>query len=120
MQNVLITLIICATALAGLVVVVLAFKPGFWSPRLEVLGWSTAGAGAVATLSPIDLIPDFLIGIGQLDDAVYVCAALLFAALAYAMRRRRLHTPPPGSQLSSPFSRDVPSHLERHKHGRGF
>jgi hypothetical protein len=120
MQSVLITLIICATALAGLVVVVLAFKPDFWSQRLEVLGWSTAGAGVVATLSPIDLIPDFLLGIGQLDDAAYLCAVLLCAALAYAMRRRRLRTLAPDSQLSLPFRGGGTSNPEMNKPVRRF
>jgi uncharacterized membrane protein YkvA (DUF1232 family) len=89
MCNVLMTLILCATALACLVVAVFAFKPDLRAQLMEMLGWSTAGLGVAATLSPIDLIPDILPGIGQLDDAVYVVAALLSAALAYALRRHR-------------------------------
>jgi hypothetical protein len=95
MQSVLITLIICGTALIALVVAVLAFKPDFRSQLLEIFGWSTASLGVAATLSPVDLIPDFLLGVGQLDDAVYLCAALAGGVLAYAMRRQR-HRPPPG------------------------
>ena len=114
MFNVLITLIICATVLACLAVAVLAFKPDLRSQLLETLGWSTATLGVAATLSPIDLIPDVLLGVGQLDDAVYVGAALLSAALAYALRRQRLRmAASPGPPLPLPFSGGVPSDPER-------
>ena len=76
MKAVLITFMICATALIALVIAAIAFKSDLRAQLLEILGWSTAGAGLAATLSPIDLIPDFLLGVGQLDDAVYLCAAL--------------------------------------------
>jgi hypothetical protein len=113
MFNVLITLIICATVLACLAVAVLAFKPDLRSQLLETLGWSTATLGVAATLSPIDLIPDVLLGIGQLDDAVYVGAALLSAALAYALRRQRRRAPSPGPPLSFPVSGGLSSNPER-------
>jgi uncharacterized membrane protein YkvA (DUF1232 family) len=95
MKAILITFMICGTALTALVVAAIAFKADFRAQLLEILGWSTVGLGVTATLSPLDLIPDFLLGVGQLDDAVYLCAALAGGVLAYAMRRQR-QRPPPG------------------------
>jgi hypothetical protein len=102
MKAIVITFMICGAGLIALVIAAIAFKSDLRAQLMEMLGWSTAGLGVAATLSPIDLIPDFLLGVGQLDDAVYLCAALAGGVLACAMRRQR-HRPPPGPQPGLPL-----------------
>lgn len=45
-------------------------------PRVSVRRKSFAVAALIYVVSPIDLIPDFVVGLGQLDDLVVVAIAL--------------------------------------------
>ena len=45
-------------------------------PRVSVKRKTFAAAAMVYVISPIDLIPDFIAGIGQLDDLIVVAIAL--------------------------------------------
>lgn len=45
-------------------------------PRVPVRRKSFAAAALIYVISPIDLIPDFVAGLGQLDDLVIVAVAL--------------------------------------------
>ncbi len=45
-------------------------------PRVPVRRKTFAAAALVYVVSPIDLIPDFVAGLGQLDDLVIVAVAL--------------------------------------------
>lgn len=45
-------------------------------PRVPVRRKTFAGAALIYVISPIDLIPDFVAGLGQLDDLVIVAVAL--------------------------------------------
>ena len=45
-------------------------------PRVSVRRKSFAAAALIYVVSPIDLIPDFVAGFGQLDDLVIVAVAL--------------------------------------------
>lgn len=45
-------------------------------PRVSVRRKALLGAVVVYVVSPVDLIPDFLLGIGHLDDVVLISLAL--------------------------------------------
>jgi uncharacterized membrane protein YkvA (DUF1232 family) len=45
-------------------------------PRVSVKRKTFAVAAMIYVVSPIDLIPDFIVGIGQLDDLIVVAIAL--------------------------------------------
>ena len=45
-------------------------------PRVSVKRKAFAAAAMIYVISPIDLIPDFIAGIGQLDDLIVVAIAL--------------------------------------------
>jgi uncharacterized membrane protein YkvA (DUF1232 family) len=45
-------------------------------PRVSVKRKTFAIAAMIYVVSPIDLIPDFIVGIGQLDDLIVVAIAL--------------------------------------------
>ncbi len=45
-------------------------------PRVSVRRKTFAAAALIYVVSPIDLIPDFIVGFGQLDDLVVVAIAL--------------------------------------------
>jgi uncharacterized membrane protein YkvA (DUF1232 family) len=45
-------------------------------PRVSVRRKAFAAAAMVYVVSPIDLIPDFIAGVGQLDDLIVVAIAL--------------------------------------------
>lgn len=68
---------------------------------LELMGWGTAGASAVAVVSPLDLIPDFIPVLGWTDDvgALLVGAASIIMALLMRRQRHRLEAAEERRQL---------------------
>jgi hypothetical protein len=57
---------------------------------LEILGWGTTAATAVYAASPIDLIPDFIPGLGLLDDVGATPVGLLALVTALYQRHQRV------------------------------
>lgn len=51
-------------------------------PRVSWTAKAVAGGAAVYVVSPIDLIPDFIPGIGQLDDLFLLMRAMRYLASA--------------------------------------
>jgi len=45
-------------------------------PRVSVRRKTFAAAALIYVVSPIDIVPDFIVGFGQLDDVVVVAIAL--------------------------------------------
>ena len=83
-------LAVCGAIFAALFLVLLAMpKSELRSFLLEIMGWTGAGLAAAATVSPIDVIPDFIPVLGQMDDLLYVIAGVVCAAVAYSQRRGR-------------------------------
>jgi uncharacterized membrane protein YkvA (DUF1232 family) len=67
---------------------------------LEIGGWAAAALAAVYIVSPIDLIPDFIPVLGQIDDLgalVGGIAAVLTAISARRDRRQLEDRPTEGS-----------------------
>lgn len=58
-------------------------------PRVPLRAKATAGALAAYMLSPIDVVPDFLPGVGQMDDVALVVWGLrrLFRSAGYDVLR---------------------------------
>lgn len=56
---------------------------------LEFLGWGTTAVSAVSVVSPIDLIPDFIPVLGQLDDIGMIILGICSAILAHRMGKQR-------------------------------
>lgn len=57
---------------------------------LEIFGWGTTAASTASVVSPIDLMPDFIPVLGQLDDVGMIVLALCSAFFAYRMRKQRM------------------------------
>jgi len=56
---------------------------------LEIMGWFGVAGSAVSVVSPIDMVPDFIPVLGQLDDVGMIIAGIASAIMAYSMRRER-------------------------------
>lgn len=83
--------VICGTVLVALFLVLLAMpKSKLRSVVLEIGGWTGAVTSAVAVVSPVDLVPDFIPLAGQIDDLGYIVAAIVLGLIAYGQRRERL------------------------------
>jgi uncharacterized membrane protein YkvA (DUF1232 family) len=84
------TIIIVFGILVALFLILLAIpQTCFRATMLEIFGWTGVGAGALLTVSPVDIIPDFVPVLGWGDDVVYLLAAILCGALAYTQRQHR-------------------------------
>ncbi|SCY16822.1 Protein of unknown function [Lachnospiraceae bacterium XPB1003] len=68
-----------------------------------------AGAVLLYLISPVDLIPDFIVGLGQLDDAIMTTAGTIFEVYSiYKLitQNRVPKTAKPGAQKYE-YSEDI-------------
>ena len=70
---------------AGIRVVNMAFR--LWRLGLSARGAIAALIAAVYTLSPVDAIPDVIVGIGWVDDLIVLGMAGLYIWRLFAQRR---------------------------------
>jgi uncharacterized membrane protein YkvA (DUF1232 family) len=83
----------CATLLALAFMILLALpKSRFRAVVLEIVSWLSLALCAVYTVSPIDLMPDFIPVIGWIDDlgAIGVGLSSLVTAIRARGERRAL------------------------------
>lgn len=89
-----------ARALAGFVPdCVVLFKRLLSDPRVPRRRKVVLGLIVVYLASPIDLIPDFLPGIGQLDDAIIVALGLRYLLRGGSEKLLSEHWPGPENSL---------------------
>lgn len=83
-------LAVCATLFFVVFLVLLALpKSQLRSLVLEFFGWITAGGSAVLVVSPVDIIPDPIPFLGQMDDVAYIVVGIISGLLAYFQRKSR-------------------------------
>lgn len=66
----------CGLLYAGVRLVLLAFR--LWRLGLAARGALAALIGAIYTLSPVDAVPDVIVGIGWIDDLIVLGMAALY------------------------------------------
>ena len=77
-------------ALIALFLILMALpKSKLRSLILEVMGWGTTAASVASVVSPIDMLPDFIPVLGQLDDVGMIVFGLCSAIFAWRMRKER-------------------------------
>lgn len=76
-------------ALIGLALILLAFRPTLKSTLRELASWFGVLGSTGLILSPVDLMPDPIPFLGQLDDAFYSLVLILCALLIRRERRLR-------------------------------
>ena len=68
----------CATVFAVVFVILIAMPQSkLRSICVELMKYVFAGLCCLLIMSPIDIVPDFLVGPGQIDDLGYIVAAIL-------------------------------------------
>jgi uncharacterized membrane protein YkvA (DUF1232 family) len=77
------------------------FKRLLSDPRVPRGRKLALGALVLYLASPIDLVPDFLPGIGQLDDAILVALVLRYVLRSDGPAVLREHWPGPASSLAA-------------------
>jgi hypothetical protein len=83
-------MVICGTVVFCTFLVLLALpKSRLRCFLLEIGSWATTAFAGVYIVSPIDLIPDFIPVLGQLDDAVALVGGIAAALTALSARRDR-------------------------------
>jgi len=81
---------ICITVLFAIFLVLLALpKSQLRSIILEIFGWSVSAGSAALVVSPVDIIPDILVGAGWIDDIGYIVMIIISALFAYSQRKQR-------------------------------
>ena len=82
--------VICGALVFALFIILLAMpKSRLRSIVLEMAGWFVTGASATLVISPVDLVPDFIPVLGQMDDLGYIVIGVTSAVLTYLARRQR-------------------------------
>lgn len=95
-----------AVVVAGVVIVVLFVllslpKSKLRSYLLEVMGWGSTAVAATSIVSPVDLIPDFIPVLGQVDDISAAVVGLASLIMAIYQRRQRTRWASEGSVVVS-------------------
>lgn len=75
----------------------LAFR--LWKLRLAAKSALALIAGAAYTISPVDMLPDMLFGIGWLDDLVVIALAIVYVRSLWT-RVRGARRPVPASHAT--------------------
>ena len=81
--------------------IALMLHPKTRSRLLEWVGWSGLAANSLLVVSPLDVIPDIMVGLGQIDDMFYIAAAFGCYWLANRQRQKRLETSQPSTPPAS-------------------
>jgi uncharacterized membrane protein YkvA (DUF1232 family) len=82
-------LVVCVAILAVCILVfVVVFKIARLIKSLKAK-YAAMGLSALYILSPIDLIPDLIPGLGQIDDAGALAALIGMAASIYSEHKKR-------------------------------
>jgi hypothetical protein len=86
--------VIAGAAVIALLLVLLSLpKSRLRSVLFEAFFWAVTAAAVVLVVSPVDTIPDIFVGLGQLDDLMYVVGSIGSAMLAVRQRRQRRSLP---------------------------
>lgn len=82
--------VISGASLFALLLILLALPQSrLRSVVFEAFFWMFSVAAVALVVSPIDIIPDIAIGVGQIDDLLYIVGGVGSALLAFRQRRER-------------------------------
>jgi len=83
-------LALCGTSLAAAMMVLVSLPHSPMKDLLvQVVGWLFAILCAIYAISPIDIVPDFLVPIGFVDDIGVAIAGVTSAMAAWRAGKRR-------------------------------